>query len=292
MLKILVVFFLMTSTFPLSAIGPPLMLEHEEEETYEESEEGFDWITNGTYELPYSHSSLTIPKDHMLLMGEEAKRFETLCRGWDEENIEAVLADETFENVIYFSYFKEGYVVNDWTEIDPDVLIEIMRENVEKENEQREEGDAIYVKGWIQEPTLGRYSNTALWLINVLYEDGDDVVNAIALKFGKEGYEKLFSISEKGAYKPVGGTLDLVLRSYNYNQGFRYKDYSRGDKIAEYEMTELIAATIGAELADETVEKPIEKQISSPLLIFKTCSGLIFLCSFIFLCKKNYLIKK
>lgn len=266
------------------------MPEFEEEETFFEKseEEGFDWITNGTYELPYSHSSLTIPHDHMLLMGEEAKRFQALYRGWEEDNIEAVLIDNTFENVLYFSHFKEGYVVNDWSEIDPDSLIEVIRENIAKENEQREEGDDdLYVKGWIQEPTLGRYSNSALWIINVLCEDGDDAVNAIVLKFGKEGHEKICSISPKATYKPVGGTLDLVLRSYNYNQGFRYKDYSRGERQADYGMTELIAATIGAEL----IEEPVDQPISGPLLIFKTYGGLIFLCFFIFLFKKNYLIK-
>jgi len=78
------------------------------------------------------------------------------------------------------------------------------------------------------------------------------LVNSIALRLGRKGYERLNWVTEKSSYVPFGGELDVMLRAHSFETGYKYADFVEGDKIATYGIAGLIAATLGTKILKAT----------------------------------------
>jgi uncharacterized membrane-anchored protein len=101
------------------------------------------------------------------------------------------------------------------------------------------------VTGWIEEPALDRTTYTVFWSIEGSTSRGP-IVNSIALRLGRNGYERLNWIVDKADYAPVGGQLDVMLQAQRFDPGYRYSDHQPGDRVALYGIAGLVAALAGA----------------------------------------------
>jgi uncharacterized membrane-anchored protein len=209
-----------------------------------------NWLQAGTYKLSPSNSTIALPEGYMMVRGEDAKRLLTLAAEPDDA-AEAVVMSRQFNDEIVFENTSEGYVaVDDWADVDPVKMIDAIRENTEEANaERRRQGvSEMHVVGWLQRPTLDRNTATVYWALEGADPD-HHVVNSIALRLGRDGYERLNWIVDKADYQPVGGQLDVMLRAHSFDQGHRYADHTSGDKVAMYTIAGLVAAVAGAKVA-------------------------------------------
>jgi uncharacterized membrane-anchored protein len=145
-----------------------------------------DWKETGTYKLPNSHSTLSLPDERLLVIGEDARQATQLCGTGPDDYVEAITLDGEFENSVYFSFVDDGYVsLADWEKVNPQQLLEAISENTEKSNKIRESKgiSALHVVGWLLEPTLDRNTNTVFWAIEGV-DEGDDkhIANSVALR--------------------------------------------------------------------------------------------------------------
>jgi len=181
------------------------------EKTIEEEILRLDWKETGTYELPASHSKISLPENHMAAFGKDAQHFNTLSGNPDkDEAIEAVVIGENYSTV-YFECYNDGYVsLDDWKEVDSKKFLEGVIESSEETNkERRRQGiGELHVVGWLQEPTLDRQSNTVYWAIEAEDSDSSRIVNSVALRLGRKGFEKIVWVTERDSYVPFGGELD------------------------------------------------------------------------------------
>ena len=155
-----------------------------------------------------------------------------------------------------FAYVDSGFVsLDDWTEIDPKQLLEGFRKGAEEDNEYRRchNGEEIHVIDWIQEPTLDRSISTVYWAIEVEGGTGERVVNSMALRLGRKGFELLNWVTDNASYKHFGGDLDVMLRAHSFDAGFHYSDRISSDKVASYGIAGLVAATVGAKFGKAAV---------------------------------------
>jgi uncharacterized membrane-anchored protein len=208
------------------------------------------WLDAGNYQLPLSHSTLALPQGYRMVLGEDARRLMQLTGDQAKASVEAVALSPNFKDEIIFQGVNDGYVrLDDWSEVDAAAMIRQIRENTEKENEwRRQQGfDEIHVVGWLRQPTLDRATSTAFWAIEGSNGQGG-IVNSIALRLGRNGYERLNWIVDKRNYVAGGGQLDLMLRAHSYDAGYRYADHASGDKVAAYTIAGLVAAVAGAKL--------------------------------------------
>ncbi|HEV2547815.1 MAG TPA: DUF2167 domain-containing protein [Stellaceae bacterium] len=211
------------------------------------------WVRNGSHKLGESSSTISIPPDHVAAFAADAVRFESLVGngGLAAKHVEAVVVNRRNEQVIFQSFNDEGYVtLDDWKDVDAAAMLATIKENTEKGNAERARNGfaQVRVKDWLQQPTLDRDSNTVRWAI--VADDGSTpIVNAVALRLGRRGFEKLTWVGDAGAYAAVGGELDLMLRSHAFDPGSRYADYVTGDKVAAYGVGALVATMVGAKLA-------------------------------------------
>lgn len=265
MKKNLTVLFSFSMLFWAFLFGSQSNQLQEEEETYLE----LDWKLSGTYQLPNSNSTLLLPEGYQLLMGDEAQKALILQKESANEDIEALVYDISLEDIVYFSYINTGYIsLEDWREIDPKQLLESISENTENANKERRKNgiEEIHVVGWIQEPTLDRVNNTVFWAIEGKDDNDVNFVNSIALRLSREGFEKLNWVTSKRRFKPFGGDLEVMLNSHNFNPGYRYSDYISGDKVAQFGIAALVAASVGGKIIKS----------GGLILLLKKFCGLIF----------------
>jgi uncharacterized membrane-anchored protein len=72
--------------------------------------------------------------------------------------------------------------------------------------------------------------------------------NAVALRLGRAGYTELTWVGSIDGFKTAGGRPDLLneaLGSHAFEEGFRYGDYQKGDKVAAYGIAGLVATALG-----------------------------------------------
>ena len=210
-----------------------------------------DWKAGGPQTLAASKSVVTVPDGYRMVVGDDARRLLELAGNPADPEIEADVVTPGFEQEVMFEFFNVGFVtVDDWGDVDPGEMISAIRENTENENKNREARGVspIHVVGWLKEPTLDRASNAVYWAIEA--DDGGPtrLVNSIALKLGRSGYEKLIWITDKNSYKPQGGALDVLRDAHTFNTGSRYSDYVTGDRLAGYGVAALVGAVAGAKL--------------------------------------------
>lgn len=232
MIKILAMFLLVIVAPQLAAIqrmtDEQLAVAKAFSEMNEEQQEFFlafvelDWKGAGTYKLPRSHSTLSLPERYLLFLEDDAKQFLSLCNDSNDENIEAIMFDEHF-NPIYFESYEQGYVPLDaLREFDPSQFIAATLDATEKSNiEQRKSGgiESYFVK-WIQEPILDMDTHTIFYILEKAHE-----VNSVAIKFSSIGFEKITWISDKTSYVPSRNPFDLILHTHSFDPGFHYEDY-------------------------------------------------------------------
>lgn len=239
---------LKTLTIALSLmVGASLAADDSE---FEREFNALKWHTAGTYSLPFSHSSLKVPKDHLLLVGEDARKLSRLYGNSEDSSLEAVVLDVEYNNSVFFVSDVDGYVsINDWGDVDADQLLADFRENTEALNKERVENgfDPVYVVGWIQKPTLDKSTSTVYWSFESKMGDSEEnYFNSIALRLGRHGYEKLVWVGDMSQYKASGGELDTMMKAHAFDPGHTYSDFVSTDKLAGYGIASLVAATAGA----------------------------------------------
>lgn len=208
-----------------------------------------DWKFDGSHPLQNSHSSISIPDGYALVLGSDADAIYKNIGEPAVESLEAYVCNlSNLDNAVLFQNFQIGYVsTDDWKDIDPKALLSAIIENTEEGNKERlKNGNSeMHTLGWIQEPTLDKHSNTVYWAIELDRGENENIINAVALRLGREGYEEITWVTPISAYVPLGGELEVMLRAHRFDAGYRYDDYKAGDRIAEYGIAALVAASMG-----------------------------------------------
>jgi uncharacterized membrane-anchored protein len=207
-----------------------------------------NWISVGAIRLGGSTSTITLPLGFAGIAGLEAGRAYELSQGRRNETVEAVIVHPADGGEVQFQWYPAGYVTaDDWSDVDANAMIAEIRGNTETANaDRRTHGlEELHVIGWMQQPVFDSATHTVFWAIGARSDSGP-LVNAIALRLGRSGYEKLTWIGAPEAYKAVGGDLDIMLRAHSFDVGQRYEDHISTDRVAGYGIAALVGAVAGA----------------------------------------------
>lgn len=211
------------------------------------------WRDGQSLSLPISEGTLKAPAPVRQLLGQDAVTVYEATNGLAAPaGIEAMLFDPTSQSIVYFQKLGSGYVaLDDWDQVDADAMLAEIKENTEASNARRREAGVapLTVKGWLERPHLDKASNSVRWSIDVVDASGASNVNSIALLLGRDGYERLTWVGAKDAL--AGGLLTTAGASFDFGQGRRYVDHVAGDRVAEYGIAGLVAATLGVKTASK-----------------------------------------
>ncbi len=207
-----------------------------------------EWQEPGTYTLPKSQSTVTVPDDHTIVIGEDARRLATAL-GNDDEAIEALIMDD--DNTFVFTYCDVGYIsLEDIDDIDPLVMIQHVSEDCEQDNQQRlADGRPLkHILGWAQKPTLHPDTNT-LSLAMESEAGGERHIDLITIRLSRSGFEMISWVATKEEYAARDQILTPILETHTFASGDNYNDHMDGDKIASFSIAGLVATSIGLHMA-------------------------------------------
>ncbi|WP_417795086.1 DUF2167 domain-containing protein [Terasakiella pusilla] len=220
------------------------------DEEFQKMVDALEWsIEPKTYEIVHSNAKFQLPEGFGMLFGHQAETYLFLNNGTEFSNIDAlVLKGETSEELI-FSFQETGYIKDDdWNDLDADLLLEGIIESTEESNAERIKNNIspLEVVGWVQEPVYDESANMVSWAIKARDADGDEVINAIALKLGRKGFNRITWVGAPNEYIPNGGLLEEASVRFKYDEGFKYTDFASTDKVAAFGLASLVAVSAGS----------------------------------------------
>jgi Protein of unknown function (DUF2167) len=210
-------------------------------------------ITPDAARLP-SHSTIGhLRPSFKVVLGHDAIRYREIADASADPETEADAIGSEGKSELIYAWTNDGYVsIDDWKNLNPDELLNTVKENTGAANEvRRSKGiPTLEVAGWIQKPTLDPANNAVTWAFKAKASDGVEVINAIALKLGRFGYERITWIGDPTLYQS-SNDLALAVKDFNFDQGARYGDYEVGkDRLAAYGVAGLVGGIIAGKAAN------------------------------------------
>ena len=222
--------------------------------TQEEKKAAYDalhWEDGaGSYKLSTSHAVIQLQSGEGLLLGADALRYSWLASGVEFPQTEAVLSAADGKSLVYYEWRDEGYVTDsDWEDVDGDDLLKQYRDSAEASNEERSKNGIapMHVVGWLEPPHYDKATRTVTYAMELSDKDSH-WVNAVALRLARAGYTEFTWVGSIDGFKTTDGRpalLNEALSSHAFEDGYRYADFQKGDKVAAYGIAGLVATALG-----------------------------------------------
>ncbi len=201
-----------------------------------------------TYLLEQSNSTFNLTRGYSLLMGDAARRYDHATQGTEEDpNTEALVFNHNTGVQLILNYYPDGYVsLEDWEDLDANILMQEISDNAKKINAERAKNNIppLRIGGWLQKPRLNKGNHSVSWVFDVI--DGEETtVNAVSIKLGRQGYEKITWVSSYDNYLKSMDAMVFLVDQHKFDEGHRYTDYSVGDQMAALGIASLVAVTAG-----------------------------------------------
>jgi uncharacterized membrane-anchored protein len=208
-------------------------------------------VAPDTVRLP-SHSTLGhLRSGFDVALGHEAIRMREIVDGVADSAMEADAIGPDGKSELAYAWFNDGYVsLDDWKTINPDEIMNGVKESTDAANDvRRAKGlPTMEVTGWKQKPLLDQQNNAVTWAIEGVDSTGVKVINAIALKLGRFGFERITWYIDPALYQ--SNDLALAVNDFKFDPGARYGDYEPGkDRAATYGIAGLVAGLITGKTA-------------------------------------------
>lgn len=159
-----------------------------------------------------------------------------------------------------FQFDRSGYVKDD-EEIDPDVLLQQLKENNVRGNEERRKQGLtlLHLEGWFVPPHYDVQTKRLEWGTRLRTENGEQLVNYTARLLGRSGVMSATLVSDPASLDHDVAEFKSALKGFEFNSGETYSEFRQGDKVAEYGLAALIVGGAAAAAAKSGAGKTIFK---------------------------------
>lgn len=201
-----------------------------------------------------SIAEISVPAGYRFTGSEGAKRFMELTQNPASSRelgvlIPAAGEDDQFWFVV-FEFNGVGFVKDDDKDkLDSAALLSSIREGNESANKvRRQRGwNTLEIVGWEKEPFYDARSHNLTWAIRGRTPgQQDDVVNYSTRVLGRKGTMNVDLVLDPKLVTSVTPQFDSLIGGFTYTQGNRYAEFMKGDKVAAYGLTALVAGGVGA----------------------------------------------
>jgi uncharacterized membrane-anchored protein len=213
------------------------------------------------------NATVDVPAGMLFLDGASVPQFMEMLQNPSDGQERGVVLGETESGeswFVIFSFNPMGYIKDDEKDsLDADAIIGSIREGTEAANkERRERGwSVVEVKGWQQAPFYDDETNNLTWAILGGGSDGDVVNHSVRL-LGRRGVMSADLVTGAETVSEAMPAFDEVVAAFDYKPGERYREFTRGDRVAEIGLTALVAGGAGAALAKSGFLKSFGKAIA------------------------------
>lgn len=182
--------------------------------------QSLNWKESGTYSLPRVFSTLTLPKGHQALVGNDAQYFVSLCGGSSGLSVEAVTINKITGTTVVIGSIANGYTpLKDIEKISQSERLNIFREQMKKTFP----GESTLVE-WYREPVLDRQANTLSFSYEV-QAGRQKIIMSTIIKYYRYGQLCFVSEIEKSKIDPFNNEIQRIVNAHKFEPGHRYIDY-------------------------------------------------------------------
>ncbi len=152
---------------------------------------------------------------------------------------------------VIFEFNPIGYVKDDEKgTLDADAILKSLKAGNERGNdERRKRGWAtLDLLGWSTPPRYDPVTNNLTWAIRASSE-GSEVINHSVRLLGRRGVMDADLVLGPTQVTTAVPEFDRLLTGFEFAPGNRYAEWVKGDKVAAYGLTALVAGGVGAAAA-------------------------------------------
>jgi len=152
---------------------------------------------------------------------------------------------------VLFDFDSTGYVKDDEKKsIDADKLFESMKKGTEEENEERKQRGwtAFHLTSWQTKPFYDETTHNLTWATLGTSDDPKEgqTVNYSTRALGRRGLMRVDLVLDPSQIDTVVPKFKTLMTGFSFESGNRYADFVKGDKVAAYGLTALIAGGAAA----------------------------------------------
>lgn len=221
------------------------------------------WIEGPTEASLGPNATVKVPEGYLFIDGGDTRKFLELLGNIAGTQEVGMLLQPEEQWFVVFEFDPVGYVEDDdKDDLDPDDVLESMRESNEAGNEVRKERGltTLTITGWATKPHYDEASNYLEWAIE-LEDDATKgrSVNHQTRLLGRRGIMKATLVIDPPKLAGALPTFRELLADFDFKEGERYAEYKDGDKIAEYGLTGLMVGGAAVLAAKSGLLKSIWK---------------------------------
>lgn len=149
---------------------------------------------------------------------------------------------------VLFEHFDVGYVKDDEKDkIDADAILKNIQKGTEEANKIRAKQGmpTIKVLGWHEKPHYDPRTHNLVWATLAEGSGGQNVNYTVKL-LGRGGYVSAIFVGDPASLAAAKPEVEALISKFSYKKGKSYAEFVKGDKVAQYGLTALIAGGVGA----------------------------------------------
>ena len=195
-------------------------------------------------------AELKVPDGYEFTDGDGARKYLELT-GNPSQGTEIGLLTPTSKEkkddwVILFDFDNSGYVKDDEkASIDAPKLLDSMKRGTEKENEERKKRGwmPFHISGWQTMPFYDETTHNLTWGTVGATDDPKlgQTINYATRLLGRRGVVRVDLVTDPEQVASTVPEFKQLMAGFTFATGSRYADFVKGDKVAEYGLTALIA---------------------------------------------------
>lgn len=198
-----------------------------------------------------TRATIGIPEGYHFLDADATKAFlEATQNIPDGDELGIILRERPDKNFWFavFSYSDSGHVDDsERNSLDANAIMKSLQKGNRHGNEERRQRGwtPLTLEGWQQPPFYDTATNNLTWATR-LTSDGERVINHSVRLLGRTGLMSAQLVDGSDTIDAATTEFNAVLKTYAFNDGQRYAQFTPGDRVAAYGLTALIAGGAGA----------------------------------------------
>jgi len=161
-------------------------------------------------------------------------------------------APDTLEWFVVFEFDKVGYIRDDEkNNLDAEAILSSIRKGTEKSNKIRKEKGftELNIVGWEVKPLYNETTHNLEWAIRAQDDNGAIILNHNTRLLGRRGVMRVTLVVDPQKLSSVLQSYRTQLNEFSFKSGQDYAAFIKGDKIASYGLTALVAGGAGVAAA-------------------------------------------
>ncbi len=224
--------------------------------------EGIDWQYGPSVAELDKWAEIKVPVEYVYANGDDTKKLMEKMGNQPSDTMVGFLAPESLEWFAVFEFEETGYIKDDEKDdLDSDAILNTIRKGTEEGNKVRiEKGfTALHIVGWEIQPQYNEVTHNLEWAIRAKDDEENIILNHNTRLLGRKGVMKATLVVAPQYFSEVFPLYSTCLNDFDFKSGMKYAEYIKGDKIAKYGLTALVAGGAGVAAAKLGIFKILAK---------------------------------